>query len=170
MRNDSSGLGLPPVALGEVLLPQSLVIMCMPLAYPILSRRFGHTGCYHVGAANMMLFSICLPMLRYVSGNQLLLWAGLLLISTLRGTVGPLIYPSMTIIVNQAVDDNVGLWNGAEIQPPGIATISPIYGPSAPCTYMYSNEHAQPTNLPQLVLAATPPHPPTFPEGVLCAS
>ena len=115
MRNDSSGLGLPPAGLGEVMLPQSFVIMCMPLVYPMLSRRFGHKGCYYIGAASLTLFSLCLPLLRFVKEQPSFLWTALMALSAVRGTVGPLIFPAMIIIVNEAVENDVGFWNGVHV-------------------------------------------------------
>ena len=113
MRNGTDGLGLPPAGLGEVMLPQSLVIMCMPLAYPPLAAgHFGHTGCYYVGAATLMVFSICLPMLRFLKTAPSMLWTCLMILGGLRGTVGPLIFPAMIIITNKVIKDRIGFWNG----------------------------------------------------------
>ena len=130
MRNDSSGLDLPPAGLGEVMLPQSFVIMCMPLVYPKLSRRFGHKGCYYIGAASLTLFSLCLPLLRLVKEQPSLLWTALMALSAVRGTVGPLIFPAMIIIVNEAVENDVGFWNGVHV---------PRHPESHSCTECYAS-------------------------------
>jgi hypothetical protein len=94
-RNDSSGLGLRPIELGEVtvmglecspslapvrtvepsadmrhsfapasskkvMLPQSGVVLLMPLVYPWLSRRCGHKACLYVGCATNVRARPCL--------------------------------------------------------------------------------------------------------------
>ena len=112
MRNDTSGLSLPSVALGEVMLPQSVMICVMPAVYPRLSRRYGDAGALHIGLGALVLFSIGLPLLRLVKANGSLVWAGLMSLSALRGTVGPLIYPAMILLINRAVSADTGFWNG----------------------------------------------------------
>lgn len=111
-RNDTSGLGLSPVGLGEVLLPQSFVIFLMPLVYPLIAKRAGHEACFYIGCCAIIVFNVGLPLLLLVQHLPTAMWAGLMALGALRGTAGPLIYPAMIIIFNQAVSERLGFWNG----------------------------------------------------------
>ena len=112
-RNESGGLGLTSAELAGSLLPQAVVIFVMPLVYPLLSRRWGHKGVFFIGSASLVSFNACLPLLQLLAGDQRgLMWAALLVLSSLRGTVGPLVFPAMVIIFNQAVTARVGFYNG----------------------------------------------------------
>ena len=113
-RNDTSGLGLVPFELGEVMLPQSVVIFIMPCVYPRLARRFGNKGCFYVGIVAVVIFSLAVPLLRRLrdSEHRPLMWAGLLAFNALRGVTGPLVFPAMIIIVNLVITEQVGFWNG----------------------------------------------------------
>ena len=113
-RNDTSGLGLTPLELGQVMLPQSVVIFIMPCVYPRLASRFGNKGCFYVGVIALALFSLLVPLLRHLrdAERRPLMWTGLLSLNALRGVTGPLVFPAMIIIVNQAITERVGFWNG----------------------------------------------------------
>lgn len=69
MRNGTGGLGMPPHELGTVMLPQSSVVMLMPLAYPLIARRLGDRGTFLLGAASLVLFASCMPLLRFVKAT-----------------------------------------------------------------------------------------------------
>jgi MFS family permease len=113
-RNDTSGLGLAPLELGQVMLPQSVVIFVMPCVYPRLASRFGHKGCFYVGIVALLLFCLMVPLLRLLrdAKRRPLMWTGLLCLNALRGVTGPLVFPAVIIIVNQAITERVGFWNG----------------------------------------------------------
>ena len=113
-RNDTSGLGLVPFELGQVMLPQSVIIFIMPCVYPRLARRFGNKGCFYVGIVAVTLFCLLVPLLRHLrdSEHRPLMWTGLLSLNALRGVTGPLVFPGIIIIVNQTITERVGFWNG----------------------------------------------------------
>ena len=102
--------GLQPYELGEVMLPQSVVIFVMPCVYPLLSRRFGHKGCFYVGIVAVVLFSLGVPLLCHLrdAAHRPTMWACLLSLNALRGVTGPLVFPAMIIIVNLTVTERLG--------------------------------------------------------------
>ena len=113
MRNDTSGLSMPPAQVGEVLLPQSAAVLCMPLLYPRVARRFGDRGTFLVGAMGLFAFSLGLPPLRALKASHpAAMWLVLTALSALRGVAGPFCFPAMLIIINRVVTRRFGFWNG----------------------------------------------------------
>ena len=128
-RNDASGLGLRPVDVGEALLPQSAVIMVMPLAYPLVARCLGSRGAFLLGIAPLLVFCLVMPMLRWLKGAPTAMWAGLLVLAALRGTTGPLVFPSIALLVNGVITERYGLWNGL------MTSIASVARASSPCLF-----------------------------------
>ena len=111
-RNGTSGLSLPPYQVGEAMLPQSAVVLCMPLAYPLIARRAGDKGSYLTGAVATVVFAVATPFLRHLKATPAALWAGLSALSGCRGIVGPLVFPANIILMNKVMTERFGFWNG----------------------------------------------------------
>ena len=111
-RNDTSGLRLTPQQLGATMVPQGCVVMVMPFLYPRLSRRVGDTGVFYVGVTSVLAFSLFLPMLRWLPPDAPARWLLLLLGTAWRGTSGPLVFPAMLLLMNAAISERSGFWNG----------------------------------------------------------
>ena len=111
-RNGTSGLSLPPYQVGEAMLPQSAIVLCMPLAYPLIAKRAGDKGSYLTGAVATVVFSVATPFLRYLKETPAAMWAGLSALSGCRGIVGPLVFPANIILMNKVITERFGFWNG----------------------------------------------------------
>ena len=112
-RNDTStGLALDPEEAGYAMLPQAATVLFMPFVYPQLKKRFGDKGVFVVGISSLFVVCIVLPMIRWLEPRSTEQWGLLATVSALRGTVGPLIFPAIIIIINRVITERFGFWNG----------------------------------------------------------
>jgi MFS family permease len=83
------------------------------------------------GPLCQVIFCVFMPLLRHIKHTLRLMWTGLLVLGAIRGTCGPLVFPAMIIIVNQAVTERAGFWNGV------MSSVGAVARAAAPFAFGY---------------------------------
>ena len=120
-------LRLEPHQVALALAPLATMLLTWPFVFVRLERVYGCVVTLRIGMSAFILVSIGLPALWLTRDHQVLMWVGLVLVGLLRGIGGNSCFPSLTLLLNSLLTDNLGAMNGLNASVgSGMRAISPI--------------------------------------------
>ena len=107
-----TGLRLHEHEVGLALAPLAVSLFTFPFAYVALEKRYGARAMLRLGWTAFLLVNATLPQLRVLRGTPALLWPCLVAVGLTRGVGGNSSFPSISLLLNNLLTENLGAVNG----------------------------------------------------------
>tara|TARA_B100000768_G_C11074682_1_gene288091 strand:+ start:79 stop:651 length:573 start_codon:yes stop_codon:yes gene_type:complete len=107
-----TGLRLREHEVGLALAPLAVSLFTFPFAYVILEKRYGARAMLRLGWTAFIVVNATLPQLRVLRDTPALLWPCLVVVGLTRGVGGNSSFPSISLLLNNLLTENLGAVNG----------------------------------------------------------
>ena len=107
-----TGLRLHEHEVGLALAPLAVSLFTFPFAYVALEKRYGARAMLRLGWTAFLLVNATLPQLRVLRDTPALLWPCLVAVGLTRGVGGNSSFPSISLLLNNLLTENLGAVNG----------------------------------------------------------
>ena len=107
-----TGLRLREHEVGLALAPLAVSLFTFPFAYVVLEKRYGARAMLRLGWTAFIVVNATLPQLRVLRDTPALLWPCLVVVGLTRGVGGNSSFPSISLLLNSLLTENLGAMNG----------------------------------------------------------
>ena len=107
-----TGLRLREHEVGLALAPLAVSLFTFPFAYVVLEKRYGARAMLRLGWTAFIVVNATLPQLRTLRDTPALLWPCLIFVGLTRGVGGNSSFPSISLLLNSLLLENLGAVNG----------------------------------------------------------
>ena len=107
-----TGLRLREHEVGLALAPLAVSLFTFPFAYVVLEKRYGARAMLRLGWTAFIVVNATLPQLRALRDTPALLWPCLVVVGLTRGVGGNSSFPSISLLLNSLLTENLGAMNG----------------------------------------------------------